>query len=251
MSPQDTTPPNAPPLVPKSPETQFVQHGIDSEPGNTEQDYWIRVEWEWNTEADLAGYYAYRMDERDSLNGFPFVRIRDLRLGVDLRRTVDPIPFCIDQDPVLQPDLVTGFSHGFYYYVKAYDGSGNVSAASDTAYYRLLQKPRNLAINGSTSSVFSLVWEDYSQELFLLHYFFIRVYPEGNVTDRVWSYSASPYVTPFSVTFNLDSSANREFFRGGSDSLVAGTYGWMVDAVAEDPEHPAGAETRAVFTVVP
>lgn len=250
MSPQDTTPPQTPEMVPKSPETQFVPQGIDSEPGNTEQDYWIRIEWEWNTEADLAGYYVYRMDERDSLSGFPYVRIRDLRLGVDLRRTVDPVPFCIDQDPVLQPDPITGFSHGFYYYVKGYDASGNVSAPSDTAYYRLLQKPRSLSINGSTSSVFSLVWEDYSQEWW--DYFFIRVYPEGSVTSRVWSFQASWFVTPFSVTFNVDSSANREYFRGGSDSLIAGTYGWMVDAVADfDPTHPAGAETRAIFVVAP
>ena len=249
LAPEDSTPPTAPQLVPKSSESQFLQQGIDSEPGNSEQDYWIRLEWEWNSESDLTGYYVYRMDERDSLGGYPFNRIKNLRVGFELRRELDQVPYYIDQDPVLRPDQSTGFSHGFYYYVRAYDGSGNSSTNSDTAYYRLLQKPRGLTINGDLSSAFNLVWEYYGQESW--NYFFIRVYPQGSPNTRVWSYRANLLVSPFSVVFNDDNTASPEYFRG-QDSLIAGTYGWVVDAVADfDPEHPAGAETRATFTVSP
>jgi hypothetical protein len=249
LAPEDTTPPSAPQIVPKSSESQFLQQGIDSEPGNSEQDYWIRLEWEWNSEPDLAGYYVYRMDERDSLGGYPFNRIKNLRVGFELRRDFDPIPYYTDQDPVLRPDQSTGYSHGFYYYIRAYDGSGNSSTNSDTAYYRLLQKPRGLTINGNTSSSFNLVWEYYGQENW--NYFFIRVYPQGSPNIRVWSYRANLLVSPFSVAFNGDGTANQEYLRG-QDSLIVGTYGWTVDVVADfDPEHPAGAETRSIFTVMP
>jgi hypothetical protein len=105
-----------------------------------------------------------------------------------------------------------------------------------------------LTTSGNPSSAFSLVWEYYSQESW--NYFFIRVYPEGFPENRVWSYRADLLVSPFSVVFNVDNSANRDYFHGDSDSLLAGTYAWVVDAVADfDPLHPAGAETKATFVV--
>ena len=250
LTPEDTTPPGKPMMIPKTPESQFLQQGIDSEAGITDQDYWIRIEWDWNTEPDLMGYYVYRMDERDSLGNYEYVKIRNLQLGVDLRREIDAIPYYIDQSSVLRPDPVSGFSHGFYYYVRAFDNSGNVSAPSDTVYYRLLQKPRGLTINGNIAAAFNFVWEYYALESW--NYFFIRVSPEALPDNRVWSYRADLLVTPFVVTFNSDGSANRDYFRGESDSLIAGNYSWMVDVVADfDPIHPAGAETKATFTVQP
>ena len=248
LTPEDTTPPNRPAIIPKSSENQFIQEGIDSEPGNSAQDYWIRVEWEWNDEDDLMGYYVYRWDERDSLSSFE--QIRDLRLGVDLRRDEDPVPYYLDQNTILRPDQTTGFSHGFYYYIRAYDLAGNVSTNSDTVYYRHLKKATGLRINGTPVEEFSLFWDYYSQEDW--NYFFLRVYPQGFPDVRVWSYQINLYVAPFWVNFNEDGTVNSDFLRSGTDSLIAGTYTWTVDVVDDfDPLHPAGAETKGLFTVAP
>ena len=248
LTPTDSTPPTRPAIIPRSDESVFLEEGIDAESGNTDQDYWIRIEWEWNTESDLFGYYVYRMDERDSLN--QFVRIVDLRIGVNLLRELHPIPFYSDQDPTLVPDLITGESHGFYYYIRAYDTSDNSSAPSDTVYYRLMQKPTALMISGNVATNFNLVWSYYSQEQW--NYFFIRVYQTITPQTRVWSYRANLLGTPFSVPFNVDSTASSDYFRPGTDSLVAGNYTWVVDVVNDfDLEHPAGAETKATFIVAP
>ena len=248
LTPEDTTPPAPPIIIPKSPETQFIQEGIDSEPGNSDQDYWIRIEWEWNEESDLLGYYIYRWDERDTLGSFE--QIRDQRLEVNLRREDDPVPYYTDQAPILQPDQITGFSHGFYYFIRAYDEVGNVSAHSDTVYYRHLKKPTGLRINGTPAVEFALLWDYYWQEDW--NYFFLRVYPQGFPNIRVWSYRANLLAAPFSVNFNQDGTVNTDFLRTASDSLRAGTYTWTVDVVDDfDPLHPAGAETKGIFTVAP
>ena len=248
LTPTDSTPPSRPVIIPRSDETVFIEEGIDAEPGNTDQDYWIRIEWEWNTESDLFGYYVYRMDERDSLSHFN--RIVDLRVGVNLLRELHPIPYYIDQSSTLVPDLITGESHGFYYYVRAYDTSDNSSAPSDTVYYRLMQKPTALGISGSIATNFNLVWSYYSQELW--DYFFIRVYQTTTPQTRVWSYRANLLGGPFSVAFNADGTANSDYFRHGTDSLEAGNYTWVVDVVNDfNLEHPAGAETKATFIVAP
>jgi hypothetical protein len=248
LSPEDTTPPVRPAIIPKSDEDQFLEQGIDSHPGYSEDDYWIIIEWEWNDESDLRGYYVYRSDERDTLMRFD--RIKDLRLGVDLTREADPNPYYIDQDPALGPDQVTGYSHGFYYFIRAYDYSGNTSSHSDTVYYRLLPKPRALRISGNTASVFNFIWDYYSQDNW--NYFYIRVYPQGFPDTRVWSYKAELLGAPFSVVFNTDGSAEPDFFYPGTDSLMAGSYAWVADVVADfDALHPAGAETRSGFSVNP
>jgi hypothetical protein len=248
LTPEDTTPPDRPIIIPKSPENQFVQEGIDSEPGNSDQDYWIRIEWEWNDESDLWGYHIYRWDERDTLGSFEY--IRDQRLGVDLRREDDPVPYYIDQDPIIRPDQTSGFSHGFYYFIRAYDEEENVSANSDTVYYRHLKKTTGLRIDGTPAVEFDLFWDYYSQEDW--NYFFLRVFPQGDPDTRVWSYRANLLVAPFWVNFNEDGSVNADFLRAGSDSLIAGTYTWTVDVVDDfDPLRPAGAETKRTFTVEP
>jgi hypothetical protein len=248
LSPTDTTPPSRPDLIPRTNETEFIEQGIDADPGTGEQSYWIRIEWEWNTESDLFGYYVYRMDERDSLG--IFAKIVDLRVGVNLIRDRDPIPYYVDQDLVLVPDQITGESHGFYYYIRAYDTSDNSSAPSDTAYYRLMQKPTALTTIGSVATNFSLSWTYYSQEAW--DYFFIRIYPTTAPQTRVWSYRANLLGGPYSVIFNTDGTANTDFFRTGTDSLLAGNYTWSVDVVNDfDLEHPAGAESKATFIVAP
>lgn len=248
LTPEDTTPPARPIIIPKTPDNQFIQEGIDSEPGNSDQDYWIRVEWEWNEEADLWGYYIYRWDERDTLGSFE--QIRNQRLGVDLNRENDPVPYYTDQSPILRPDQITGFSHGFYYFIRAYDMEGNVSSNSDTVYYRHLQKTTGLRISGTPVVEFYMRWDYYSQESW--NYFFIRVYPQGFPDIRVWSYQTIQYISPFVVSFNEDGTVNSNFLRAGSDSLIAGTYTWTVDVVYDiDPLHPAGAETKGTFTVAP
>jgi hypothetical protein len=248
LSPEDTTPPSPPAIIPRSDEIAFVEQGIDADPGTGDQSYWIRIEWEWNSESDLFGYKIYRMDERDSLG--QFAQIADLRVGVNLLRETDPIPFYVDQSPVLVPDQITGASHGFYYSVRAYDTADNVSAPSDIAYYRLMQKPTGLRIAGVAGVNFNLIWDYYSQETW--HYFYIRMYLTTAPQIRLWSYRAELYGAPYLVTFNTDGGANSDYFRGGSDSLIAGNYTWMVDVVNDfNPVHPAGAETQSTFTVAP
>lgn len=248
LSPEDTTPPSRPAIIPRSDETAFVEQGIDADPGTGDQSYWIRIEWEWNSESDLFGYNVCRMDERDSLG--QFVQIADLRVGVNLIRGTDPAPFYVDQSPVLVPDQITGASHGFYYYIRAYDTADNVSAPSDTAYYRLMQKPTGLRIVGVAGVNFNLVWDYYSQEQW--DFFFIRVYQTITPQTRIWSYRANLLAAPFSVAFNVDGTANSDYFRGSTDSLIAGNYTWMVDVVNDfNPVHPAGAETQSTFTVAP
>ncbi|MCF7902519.1 MAG: S8 family serine peptidase [Candidatus Marinimicrobia bacterium] len=69
------------------------------------------ISWDENTEPDIAGYYIFRRDENDNIV------------------QINTIP--TQQTHLLDQDLVTGFATSIFYYGKATDVTGQVSAPSN------------------------------------------------------------------------------------------------------------------------
>jgi hypothetical protein len=213
----DTEPPAQVSFTPRSAETDSVESGIDAVPeGN-----YIYLSWLPSYAADLAGYRLYRQAE-DSVD------------RVMIAEGIQTIEY-IDRDAALAPNSQTGFSMGFFYWVTAYDESGNESALSQSAYYRLMDKP------GLSTPV-----------------------PQSNSVILSWSYNhLDPLVTSgFIVRLFRFSGSNlipifienhQEFFPLTTIcpfGLSPGNYRYQVDVVGATPtDQPSGSEAAIDFSL--
>jgi hypothetical protein len=145
-----------------------------------------------------------------------------------------PTPIYLDMaDSILAPNLNTGLSEGFYYWISAYDQAGNESALSQSAYYQLIPKaePHDPVPQGDSVI---LTW-GYSQSPgFQIAGFVIRLY---NMTDLGWE--------PFWI-------AEHELYNQWQvvypQVLLPGSYLYQVDVIGSS-SLPTGSEAAATFSV--
>jgi len=212
----DTEPPEVVLITPRSNETDLIEQGIDAVPDG---DY-IYLSWMPSAATDLAGYRLYRMAE-DSVD-------QELIAELDPNTT-----YYEDRDSLLAPNSGTGLSQGFYYWVTAYDESGNESSLSEEAYYKLIAKPDLTdPIIQENSITFS--WS-YNQTQ-LASYFVVRLFEWADGGwNPFWLYKHEEF---FPLQVNYD------------PSLDSGIYRYQVDVVGSTPaELPSGSEKSLQFTI--
>lgn len=208
----DLEPPPTPQFVARSAETNSVEQGIDAVP----EGHYIYLAWQPSLASDRAGYRVYRQAE-DSLE-------------MELIDSLEATQY-IDRAAVLAPDQ-TGNSQGFYYWVSAYDASGNESGLSEEAYYKLLPKPVSLSYNNYTDSLL-FSW-DYTEALSQVSYFVVRLYQSASDT-AFWL-----------ETFTQFSDFKVMYYGG----LNPGDYRYQVDVVGTSPEDlPSGSEAALQFSM--
>jgi len=203
-------------ITPRSNETDLIEQGIDAVPDG---DY-IYLSWMPSAATDLAGYRLYRMAE-DSVD-------QELIAELDPNTT-----YYEDRDSLLAPNSGTGLSQGFYYWVTAYDESGNESSLSEEAYYKLIAKPDLTdPIIQENSITFS--WS-YNQTQ-LASYFVVRLFEWADGGwNPFWLYKHEEF---FPLQVNYD------------PSLDSGIYRYQVDVVGSTPaELPSGSEKSLQFTI--
>ena len=192
-SSEDISPPEAPIWCEKSVEYAEIETGIDAVP----QGNWIYLEWEPNTDEDLAGYQVWRMAEDDTTETFQLLQI------LTLTQLTNPNqPNFTDMSSEVAPDPSTGFERGYYYSLNAFDDLGNQSSFSDTIYYELLRKPQSLSIDAGLDTVrwsYPVLPE---QDV----YFVIRIVRAFS-GDYVWLAKYYVYQEPFAVLYNFDEGA--------------------------------------------
>ncbi|MFH1862098.1 MAG: hypothetical protein ABH878_04720 [bacterium] len=212
----DLEAPPPPQFIPRSPDTSLTEQGVDAVP---EGDY-IYVVWQPSPANDLAGYRLYRQAEE----GLERTLIND---GEELEY--------LDRDPQLAPDPQTGLSQGFYYWVSAYDFSGNESALSTECYYRLMPKPALFppVIQGAGVTI---SWSYAEPALSQVNHFVIRLFePVNEQWNPIWIIEYELF-DPLSVNYPYP--------------LAVGTYRIVVDAIgASAAELPMGSEASIDFIV--
>lgn len=189
----DVDPPAPPEMIVKSVEFAQNETGVDAVPDGD----WIFFEWEPNNEEDLEGYEVWRRPEADSLQVYQLIDILSL---TQMSNADEPDYF--DRTADVAPDPNTGEARGFYYYVTAYDGSGNISASSDTVYYKLLRKPLAASIDSTSSTV---RWS-YPYNLEMDVKFIIRV-TRKTTGQYIWLAQVGSGQDPYAVDFNFDGTA--------------------------------------------
>jgi hypothetical protein len=221
----DQTPPGTPQFVPRTADTVLVEQGIDAVP---EGDY-IGFSWEAVTDEDLAGYRIYRMRE-DSVTVLPARLIADKTIQDLVGLT---IPYYLDTDSVLAPDPFTGLSLGFYYWVSAYDQSGNESTASEPAYYKLMPKA-SLSAPVQPGDSLVLFWNYSTASPFAVDRFVVRL---DSLSGGAW--------TPFWLAQHALFDPLQVVCH---DPLPPGGYRYRVNVVGSSPD-PSGSEAAVEFTV--
>ena len=223
---EDITPPSPPILVEKGDESSILESGIDAVPEGD----WIRIEWYLNIEDDLAGYEIWRVAEDDTgetgeINDFLQIIVLSME-----ELTSTELLYHIDRDPQIEPDPDTGFGRGVYYYICAFDQSGNVSSPSDTTYYKLLPKPIN--VHFDTTEVYTISCS-YPFITAGPIYFTIRVIDlSGN--SYKWLNISTFYNDPFSIVYN-------------DEPLETGDYSLRIDVTPYSLDGPglySGAESN-------
>jgi hypothetical protein len=182
---------------------------------------------------------VYRRGEYEA--DFPQTALRNLILGQNLSPNIDP--YFIDLDwRNLQPDDTSGDSRGYFYAVRAYDQLGNISELSRTAYYRLINNPRNLAVSRKNPGQYYLEWNFESGISVFIDYFMIRVWDE-DTGEPMWWMKYIEFSSTHSVLLNLNGSA-RPFETGHS-------YVWKLSVIANSnppTRSPAGSAAKTTFT---
>ena len=214
-SDRDTVPPNPPVVLPSSEPTSSDEQGIDAIP---ERD-WIRLEWWAGPEEDLAGYEIYRRREDEAVDSLIAVLLIEEISG--------DVAFYVDDEAELHVR--------YFYTIKAFDESDNVSTASEPLTYMLLSKlvpdqPRGDIEDRTPEFIFQ--WGDDPSAV---------ISYVVKVTDATGTYLwiafgiAREYENPGHIMYNVDGKAK-------SDSLESGVYRWRVDGVGR--EEYSGSESR-------
>ena len=234
----DATPPTTPVLKPRSVDSLYEEAGIRPEAANS-LNYWIRVEWYLNTEDDLKGYFIYRRGEDEEV--FPEAYVGNVVAGEDFFLGEDP--YFIDYDTAtLRPDPSTGETRGYYYRVRAYDESDNLSNFSPVVYYRLIANPLSLAVTTSHTGDRYLEWTFQPSPGVFIDYYMIRIWDKE--TDQpMWWTKYSNFGSTLSVLLDEDNAL--ETFIPGRN------YVWKLSVIANSnsPERsPAGCAVKKEFT---
>ncbi len=249
---RDDIPPAAPIPLPRSSDDLYAQRGIRPEPTANDNQYNVRIEWYPNSEPDVAGYRIWRRRE----DQMPLQRsiIRDLRFGINLDRA-SVLTFIDAGDDytgfpanMLAPDRDeedTLSTHGYYWYLEAYDEARNRSALSDSLYFRMINNPSSMAVIRQAPGRYALTWQyTPNQDTPYISYYMIRVFSATFGPDSVmWYQQVNRYGGQEQVILDNDSTA-RSFRR---DS----TYVWQLNVVITGADSaaraPAGSATYSTF----
>ena len=117
---EDPTPPSPPVWVQKSLPEDWPERGIDSHESES-----IYLEWEANSDEDITGYNIYRAEWFDTLDS-----LGDYDLLAHLKTKSIESHFYIDQSAKIRTR--------YYFKLKAFDSSNNLSDYSDSLTYMLL-----------------------------------------------------------------------------------------------------------------
>ncbi|MEA1987525.1 MAG: hypothetical protein U9N76_08575 [Candidatus Marinimicrobia bacterium] len=225
--------PLAPQIVEKSKPGNFYETGINPV-GSTDA---ISIQWEANSEEDLAGYKIYRAADTSSNQELDFSKIHTASVNF-----VSPIATAteyIDYDVSLKIK--------YFYYLTAFNQSDNESEHSDTVSYQLSAKPSIYCPDFESilcSDAYSVpgMRFRYSDDIFYgISRFIIKVADMNN--DSIWCYSVAREQYDGSaqtVVYNIDGSSV-------IDSLTPGQfYKWKVKAITptgNNMPETEGAET--------
>lgn len=206
---EDPDPPAAPMWVAKSSPCDTVERGIDAVP----EDDFIQLEWHPNKEDDLGGYRIFRADSAVDRKFVLIADVGDISGGA------------LD---TMYTDMNVKVNVNYFYYMVAYDLSGNVSKASDTIRYRLIPKPVPVSPSGFTrDAVPFFKWNDFS------HYAYDYVIKIENTLNKkvIWIFRL---IRPNYAGFEQKVIYNKDW-KALEDSLKRGViYRWRVDAIAEE-----------------
>lgn len=220
---ENPNPPKIPKIVAKSIPEKFTEKGIDA---IEEQDA-IIIQWEANSEKDLEGYYIYRAADTININSddkLEYSKIVTISVNY-----VNPIATATEYI-----DYEVSKKIQYFYYIRAFNQSENVSDPSDTISYKLAGKPSLTCPQGnvcpedgsiaSQNPTFSF---KYSSDIdYGISYFIIKVADING--DSLWCYGfpREGYDGRNQIiNFNED---------GGSlvDTLTSGgQYQWKIDAI--------------------
>ncbi len=243
----------APPVpLTRSPDFFYAQTGIRAEPALMDNQYAVRIEWYESPEPDVAGYRMWR--RREDQLPLDRVIIRDLRYGVNLVR--EPVMAWIDGGDdytgfpanLLAPDQGeedTMSTHGWVWYIEAYDTSGNRSTLSDSMYFRMINNPNSMAVVRQAPGRYVLMWQfTPNQDTQFISYYMIRIFEYDGGPDAVmWYQQVNRYGGQESVVLNNDSTARPFQFNS--------TYVWQLNVVVEGTDSldraPAGSATYTMF----
>lgn len=201
-TPSDTTPPEAPVLLPAPADSSWDEAGIDAIP---ERD-WIQLVWLAPPDADVRGYKIYRGKSPDEI----LTHLATKTLGSG------------DSDTTYQDQSVE-IGVRYNYQVKAFDEAGNESAVSDTVDYMLIPKlstenliyPRGEITERQPTFTWTSTGESLENRL--------RVYDvleEGTI----WvSPAENPFASPHAVIYNKNGTAANSLLAPGRE------YWWRVD----------------------
>ena len=215
-SSRDDVPPVPPRVVPRSADNAYAQTGVRPEPTANDNLYRVRLEWYPNSEPDVAGYRIWRRRE-DVATRYHGI-LRDLRFGVNLDR--GPVLAFLDAGDdfsgapsnLLAPDRPGDSlsTHGWVWYIQAYDEANNHSELSDSIYFRLINNPRNLSVIRQAPGRYSLNWQFTANNDpgGMAYYYMIRVYQTAGGLDSVmWHEQVNRYGDQNSVILNEDGTA--------------------------------------------
>jgi len=216
----DQEPPPVPQFVPRSADTALVELGIDAVPDG---DY-ISVSWSASDAPDVGGYRLYRRAE-DSSEAVPRDLVADLDLGI---LGLASAYSYTDNSQI----LFTDSSGGFFYWITAYDESGNESGYSEEAYFCLMPKP-DLQAPVVLGDTLKLSW-NYTGQPFDVDYYVVRLF----------KLESSLYAPFWLLKYNLYNLDPVDYI----GPLEPGTYRYQVDVIgASPPDRPSGSEAAYSF----
>jgi hypothetical protein len=247
---RDDIKPTPPVWVERAADNVYPQQGIRAEPVSDERSHRVRLDWYANPEPDVSGYRIWRLGEWTD----PLYRylVTDLRLGPDLEPGLGRYT-CVDQGDsmgvetdLLRPDPDTGASRGYFWYLQAYDSTGNFSALSAPAYYRLINNPTSVSVARDSENMYVLSWDWAPNPDVVVSYYMIRVYSRMWGPDSaIWHQQVFRYGTSESVYMD---------FSGLTVPLVTDcTYTCQLNVLSNrpTPEHADALAGASVFTIFP
>ncbi len=223
----DLDPPPVPQFVTRTSDLSLVEHGIDA----VAEGNYIYIAWNPSDAGDLSGYKVYRQAQ-DSISFLPPELIEDLPLS---ELSSASAPDYTDRSSLLSPNAQTGLSQGFYYWVSAYDASGNESGLSESAFYKLLPKA-TLSPPVQQNDSLVIQWSYATAAVSQVDYFVVRLFQSGGGAWEPFWLQQHAFFDPLRVVY--------------PQSLAAGSYRVQVDVVGAAPANqPAGSEAALIFNI--
>ncbi|MEA3500061.1 MAG: hypothetical protein U9R41_03455 [Candidatus Marinimicrobia bacterium] len=225
--------PEVPKIVTKSAPEKFIEKGIDAIEG---QDA-IIIQWEANSEKDLEGYYIYRAADTINVNSDDELKYSKIAaISVNYVNPIATATEYIDYDASVKIQ--------YFYYIRAFNQSENVSDPSDTVSYKLAAKPTIVCPqgdvcpeDGSTASQTPTFSFKYSPDIdYGISYFIIKVADING--DSLWCYGfpREGYAgRGQKINFNEDGNSLVDTLTSG------GQYQWKIDAIS-----PTGYNTPEI-----